>query len=153
MHRHGERFPRLTYATDPYKDFDWPGGLGALSQKGAADLYQLGLNLETRYKSMKPADGFYTQETAHHISSDKDRTKISGACMLAAFYKPHSENNYLRNNWQPVPLDIIAPLKEDYVSRPMMQCKVYLYEFIATNLSADSPSTGFEVPEVRSSFE
>lgn len=29
--RHGDRAPVQSYPLDPYKDFPWPGGYGALS--------------------------------------------------------------------------------------------------------------------------
>lgn len=79
-------------------------------------MYRLGLNLEPRYNSLKPTDGIYSQEAAHHVSSDVDRTKISGACMLAAFYKPYPEYNSMELSWQPVPM-AIYPIEEDYVSQ------------------------------------
>ena len=32
MFRHGDRTPTHTYPTDPHKDYQWPQGLGQLTQ-------------------------------------------------------------------------------------------------------------------------
>lgn len=80
-------------------------------------MYQLGLNLEPRYKSLKPADGIYTQNTANHVTSSVRRARMSGVSMLAAFYKPNFVERILPIDWQPVPLHVL-PIEEDCVSRP-----------------------------------
>lgn len=72
------------------------------------------MNLEPRYHTLKPFDGIYTQETAHAMASSPERTTMSGACMLAAFWKPYGDNNSLPIQWQAVPMEII-PASEDYV--------------------------------------
>lgn len=114
LHRHGDRTPVSTYPTDPHIDFQWPGGLGALTQVGIQQLFDLGLNIRPRYESLKPSDGIYTQETIHAVSSSPERARMSGATMLAAFWEPLENWKPLTIPWQPVPLEVI-PFKEDHV--------------------------------------
>ncbi|CAD6992310.1 unnamed protein product [Ceratitis capitata] len=60
--RHGEKTPSSFYATDPHSLHDWPGGLGALTQRGSQQAYNLGKNLRMRYYRLLPPNGIYTQQ-------------------------------------------------------------------------------------------
>lgn len=149
MHRHGDRSPVSTYPTDPYADYPWPGGLGALSQKGTRQLFDMGTHIRPRYESLKPWDGIYTAETVHAISSSPERTRMSGASLLAAFWEPYECQNSLPIPWQPVPLEVI-PAKDDYVRSATQR---FPYLVVLNTSSTDSLSSRIEMPEVRPNLQ
>ncbi|CAD7084874.1 unnamed protein product [Hermetia illucens] len=43
LFRYGDRAPAVPYPLDPYRDYPWPGGYEALSQRGAEQLHTSGL--------------------------------------------------------------------------------------------------------------
>uniref|UniRef100_A0A1B6CBF9 Acid phosphatase n=2 Tax=Clastoptera arizonana TaxID=38151 RepID=A0A1B6CBF9_9HEMI len=101
--RHGDKTPTESYASDPYKDDKfWPEGWGQLTIKGKSQMYQLGINLRTRYKRFI---GKYSLESIRVDSSDADRCLQSAAVLLAALFPP--EDSQIWNPdllWQPVPI-------------------------------------------------
>ncbi|XP_037912432.1 lysosomal acid phosphatase-like [Hermetia illucens] len=50
--RHGDRAPERGYPLDPYAEYEWLGGYGALSPKGVRELYLSGLIKSQRYASL-----------------------------------------------------------------------------------------------------
>lgn len=122
IHRHGDRTPLGTYPTDPYIDYDWPRGSGTLTERGCQQLYQLGLNTRERYGSLMNPDGVYDTANAHHVASSPERTRMSGAAMLAGFYKPRPNEGFMKIDWQPVPMTVY-PAKEDHVSHSRVKVR------------------------------
>ncbi|XP_037910679.1 lysosomal acid phosphatase-like [Hermetia illucens] len=52
LFRYGDRAPAVPYPLDPYRDYPWPGGYEALSQRGAEQLHTSGLIKSVRYSSL-----------------------------------------------------------------------------------------------------
>lgn len=51
LYRHGDRTPVQLYKTDHYTKADFPEGLGQLTNKGKARLFELGRKLRERYRN------------------------------------------------------------------------------------------------------
>lgn len=76
--------------------------------------YQLGLFLRNRY------DGFIKKvfdiEEVQVRSTDYDRTLMSAACVMAAFYRPDDESKFREDlNWVPTTIHSV-PEGDDKVS-------------------------------------
>lgn len=115
IHRHGDRSPQKSYLKDPHKDYPWSGGFGALSPKGALQMYNLGKHLRVRYEQLLPQDGLYSKDNMRVLSSQFERSMMSVESLLAGFLPPNDGMNQFPLPWQPVPVHVI-PIKEDYVS-------------------------------------
>lgn len=90
--------------------------MGALSRKGIRQMFDLGTRLRSRYHQMLPADGFYTKNEMHVVSSHLDRCLMSVESLLAGLMPPQDHGNPLPLAWQPIPVSII-PADRDYVSK------------------------------------
>lgn len=104
------------YPKDPYVNYKWPGGVGALTVKGSIEMYALGKTLRRRYSKLLPSDGVYTQERMHVMSSELERAQMSAQSLLAAFMPPASDRIALPIPWQPISVYTI-PLKDDDVRK------------------------------------
>lgn len=122
LHRHGDRSPQKSYLNDPYKDYPWPGGFGALSPKGALQLYNLGKHLRMRYGRLLPPNGLYSKDNMRVLSSYFERCLMSVESLLAGFLPPNEWMNRFPLPWQPVPVNVI-PAKEDYVRNSKKICR------------------------------
>lgn len=101
--RHGDRTPTSTYANDPYKNYDWPGGWGALTVAGKNQLYNVGSRLATYYSKLLPK--VYSPDSIYVKSSDSDRCHMSTAVALAALYPPSGTQIWNEKLlWQPIPI-------------------------------------------------
>lgn len=114
MHRHGDRSPAQSYPADPYADYQWPGGRGALSRKGASQLFNMGKHLRQRYRRLLPENGLYSQENMRVLSSYVERCLMSAESLLAGLMPPSPSENLLPIAWQPVAVNAIPP-DTDYV--------------------------------------
>lgn len=133
--RHGDRAPTELYPNDPHTAYEWPGGLGALSevmnisclrncihivnanfspQKGSLQMHQLGANLRQRYYKLLPSDGVYSKANMFVLSSAAERCLMSAASFLAGFMPPLEVRNKLPVGWQPVAINSV-PRMDDYV--------------------------------------
>lgn len=83
--------------------------------KGSSQMYTLGRALRRRYIKLLPADGVYTPERMHVMSSAVERAQISAQSLLAGFMPPPIDRNALPISWQPIPIYAI-PQKSDNVS-------------------------------------
>ncbi|XP_068210170.1 prostatic acid phosphatase-like isoform X1 [Palaemon carinicauda] len=144
MYRHGDRAPIELYPNDPHQDPSiWPDGLAQLTKKGKAMQYALGKWLRNRY------DGFVSRqwkpEEIYVRSTDVDRTLMSAACNLAAFYFPDNPDRFNgKVAWMPTPIHT-APLSNDILlsvdeSCPRIQEELELQENlpIVKNVTDDS---------------
>ncbi|MPC18817.1 Prostatic acid phosphatase [Portunus trituberculatus] len=109
LYRHGDRSPITLYPNDPHGNVSavWPMGLGQLTKKGKAMHYELGRWLRTRYDTLVGPD--WVPEELIVRSSDTDRTLMSAACNLAAFYFPKHDDERFEKHlpWMPTPIHTI----------------------------------------------
>ncbi|XP_023300387.2 lysosomal acid phosphatase [Lucilia cuprina] len=124
LFRHGEKNPSELYPNDSHATHEWPGGLGALTQKGSLQSYNLGKNLRMRYYRLLPPNGLYTQQQIRVLSSAAERCIMSANSLLAGFMPPLEHSNPLPVQWQPVPVNTI-PRKEDTLLAQKKPCAKY----------------------------
>lgn len=105
--RHGSRNPTELYPNDPHIHHHFPGGLGALTNKGSQQMYNLGKNMNLRYYRLLPSNGFYSKEDISVQSSYAERCQMSAQSFLAGFMPPLENKNPLPVVWQPVPVNPI----------------------------------------------
>ncbi|ODN05943.1 Lysosomal acid phosphatase [Orchesella cincta] len=105
--RHGDRVPEYPYPNDPFSDpSTWPEGWAQITDEGKRQEYQLGQYLRTRYGNY--LNSSYVPNQIYAVSSDTDRTIMSGMMALAGLYPTNNETNWNSTvNWQPVPLRTI----------------------------------------------
>lgn len=122
--RHGDRNPTETYPTDPYKDLKyWPGGWGALTNKGKLQMYNLGKFLRSRYKDL--VSGAYSPDRLLVRSSYNDRCLMSAGAFLAGFQPPSESEVWLPGfNWQPIPVHS-TPRSQDKLIVVKKACPQY----------------------------
>lgn len=115
IHRHGARSPIVEeqYPTDPYINYTWHGGYGALSPKGARQLYDLGCTLGPIYAHLFPPDGLYSKDNMHVSSSSEERCLNSVQNLLACFMPPKPNSNSLPIAWQSVPVTFKPPNQDN----------------------------------------
>ncbi|XP_005180743.1 venom acid phosphatase Acph-1 [Musca domestica] len=124
LFRHGEKNPSELYPNDPHVTHEWPGGLGALTQKGSLQAYNLGKNLRMRYYRLLPPNGLYTAQQVSVLSSAAERCLMSANSLLAGFMPPLEHNNPLPIEWQTVAVNSI-PRKEDTLLAQKKPCAKY----------------------------
>lgn len=123
--RHGARTPTESYPTDPYLNFNWKGGLGALTVNGIKQTYQLGRNLRLRYYRLLPPDGLYSKESIKVKSSAAERCIMSGQSFLAGFMPPLQHKSPLGAlEWQPVAINTV-PRDQDMLIAQKKPCPKY----------------------------
>ncbi|KAK2584977.1 hypothetical protein KPH14_008508 [Odynerus spinipes] len=107
--RHGDRTPTETYPADPYLNYKWPGGWGALTTKGMRQLYSVGKWIRKTYGSIV---GFkYDSATTLIRSSYADRCIMSAQSLLAGLYPPTPEEIFIPGlAWRPIP---VHPIPRD----------------------------------------
>ncbi|XP_069941978.1 prostatic acid phosphatase isoform X2 [Cherax quadricarinatus] len=115
MYRHGDRAPINLYANDPHKDPSlWPNGLSQLTERGKARHYALGKWLRNRYRGF--VNEKWIAQEVYVRSTDVDRTLMSAAVNLAAFYKLNDPKDFFEKDlpWSPAPIHT-APLSTDHL--------------------------------------
>ncbi|XP_076657121.1 putative achaete scute target 1 [Halictus rubicundus] len=101
--RHGDRTPTETYPEDPYRDYDWKDGLGALTKNGMRRMYNIGQWIREKYGSV--IGGKYESKLTMVRSSYADRCLMSAQALLAGLYPPTSDQIFVEGlNWRPVPV-------------------------------------------------
>ncbi|XP_071648410.1 lysosomal acid phosphatase-like [Temnothorax longispinosus] len=106
LFRHGDRAPTETYPKDPYINYDWPGGWGALTKKGMLQLYNVGQWIRLKYGGII---GRKFESTATLVrSSYADRCVMSAQALLAGLFVPSTEDMFVPGlAWTPVPVHSI----------------------------------------------
>ncbi|KAI5710521.1 hypothetical protein M8J75_009296 [Diaphorina citri] len=108
--RHGNRAPLVHYKNDPYKG-KFPDGVGQLTKKGKANMYQKGKVLRKMY------DGFigrnFRSDELYCTSTSSDRTLMTAQVVLAGMYPPVDSYHHLDPHlaWQPIPVHEDSPDK------------------------------------------
>lgn len=102
--RHGDRNPTETYNNDPYKNYEWPEGWGALTKKGMRQMYTLGQWIRKEFGWI--TDNKYSRETTIANSSYSERCIMSTQALLAGLYL--EENAFVDGlPWRPIPIHYI----------------------------------------------
>ncbi|KAJ6638288.1 Lysosomal acid phosphatase [Pseudolycoriella hygida] len=122
--RHGNRSPTELYPYDPHINYEWPGGLGSLSDKGSLQMLNLGKNLKVRYYKLIPSNGRYSKDNMYVVSSAAERCIMSAASFVAGFLPPLENRNELPISWQPVPINSI-PRDRDHILAQKKPCPRY----------------------------
>ncbi|XP_055384870.1 lysosomal acid phosphatase [Condylostylus longicornis] len=124
LFRHGDRTPTELYPKDPHSSYEWPGGLGALTQKGSLQMYNLGKNLKLRYYRLLPKNSLYSKQEMYVHSSAAERCLMSAQSLLAGFLPPLEHQNILPIPWQPIAINLTARL-DDAILAQKKPCKRY----------------------------
>lgn len=103
LFRHGDRTPTETYPKDPYINYTWPSGWGALTKKGMLQLYNLGQWIRSEYGAVI---GNKFESSAMLVrSTDADRCIMSAQALLARLFLPDLEDRFVPGlEWRPVPI-------------------------------------------------
>uniref|UniRef100_A0A182PV94 Acid phosphatase n=1 Tax=Anopheles epiroticus TaxID=199890 RepID=A0A182PV94_9DIPT len=122
--RHGDRSPTEFYPNDPHRNHHWTGGLGALSEKGSQQMYQLGKLLRPRYYRLLPPNGLYSKEHMTIVSSYAERCIMSAQSFIAGFLPPLENTNPLPIPWQPAAVNVL-PRDRDTILAQKQPCPRY----------------------------
>lgn len=136
VHRNGHRTPEGTYPKDPYLGVSWPGGEGALTQKGSKQMFEHGQKLRLRYSRLVKGDGLYSYHNINIRSSSSERAIMSAQSFMAGFLPPMTANNLLPIWWQPTAVTSISQEQDNLIhfTRP---CARYDKEY--ANLLKNPP--------------
>uniref|UniRef100_A0A182JTA2 MADF domain-containing protein n=1 Tax=Anopheles christyi TaxID=43041 RepID=A0A182JTA2_9DIPT len=124
IYRHGDRSPTEFYLNDPHRNHQWTGGLGALSEKGSQQMYQLGKLLRPRYYRLLPPNGLYSKEHMTIVSSYAERCIMSAQSFIAGFLPPLENTNPLPIPWQPAAVNVL-PRDRDTILAQKQPCPRY----------------------------
>ncbi|XP_073992396.1 venom acid phosphatase Acph-1-like isoform X2 [Rhodnius prolixus] len=126
LFRHGDRTPTFSYPTDPYINWSWPDGAGALTNKGKSQMYQLGKFLRTFYSNYL-RDTYNSKELVVK-SSYAARCQMSAAALLAGLYPPKGSQIWNEDLlWQPIPVNPI-PREMDNLIVARVPCSAFTEE-------------------------
>ncbi|XP_059049195.1 lysosomal acid phosphatase-like [Achroia grisella] len=123
LFRHGARTPTHTYKSDPYKNYQWPNGLGSLTNTGKLQLYELGKKYRNYYANFIPEE--YYEKDVYIRSSDASRCLMSAYTFLAGLYPPTEQQMWHPEMlWQPIPVHAL-PRNLDNIVAATKQCKAW----------------------------
>ncbi|KAL6445224.1 hypothetical protein ACFW04_002234 [Cataglyphis niger] len=106
LFRHGDRTPTETYPKDPYINYSWPDGWGALTKRGMLQLYDVGQWIREEYGAI--IGNKFESATTLVRSSYADRCIMSAQALLASLFTPSPEDMFLPGlAWTPVPVHSI----------------------------------------------
>ncbi|KAH9638955.1 hypothetical protein HF086_005036 [Spodoptera exigua] len=139
LFRHGARTPVESYNSDPYKNYQWPEGLGGLTNAGKLQLYELGKKYRSYYANFIPEE--YYDKDVFVRSSDKSRCLMSAYTFLAGLYPPTERQLWHPElPWQPVPVHSL-PKELDNSMRSVVPVD-FLYSTLLSEQEA-----GLKLPE------
>ncbi|CAD7084877.1 unnamed protein product [Hermetia illucens] len=144
LFRHGDRAPTLPYRFDPYREYPWPGGYGALSQKGAEQLYASGFIKSIRYSSLISAD-------CDTKAVDLDKILVlSSSVQRCVDSVTNFLNGFVRGEWPSSLINVIPGDKDEMLGVPGKWCPKY-GKILVTGPPLDDPEfkkvIDFESPE------
>ncbi|XP_032513529.2 prostatic acid phosphatase-like [Danaus plexippus] len=121
--RHGARTPISSYKSDPFKNYQWPDGLGSLTNVGKLQLYELGKKYRSYYANFIPEE--YFERDVFVRSSDRSRCMMSAYTFLAGLYPPSERQMWHPEiPWQPIPVHSL-PAHLDNIVAATKPCKVW----------------------------
>ncbi|CAK1548625.1 unnamed protein product [Leptosia nina] len=137
LFRHGARAPVSSYKSDPFKNYQWPDGLGSLTNAGKVQLYELGRKYRMYYANFIPEE--YQEKDVYIRSSDSSRCLMSAYTFLAGLYPP-SERQIWHPEllWQPIPVHSL-PRELDNVVAATKSCNSWktMYQALLAENNAD----------------
>ncbi|XP_058792299.1 prostatic acid phosphatase-like isoform X2 [Phymastichus coffea] len=108
--RHGDRNPTETYPKDPYVNYSWPGGWGALTKKGMLQMYTLGQWIHKEYGWI--TDNKYAASSTIVNSSYSDRCIMSTQALLAGLYR--EEDAFVEGlPWRPIAVHYVPRFMDE----------------------------------------
>ncbi|XP_068628776.1 lysosomal acid phosphatase-like [Battus philenor] len=137
LFRHGARTPTSNYKSDPFKNYQWPDGLGSLTNAGKLQMYELGKKYRSYYANFIPEE--YYDKDIYVKSSDKSRCLMSAYTFLAGLYPPTERQLWHPEiPWQPIPVHSL-PRDLDNIVAQTKPCKVSkaMYEELLNEKNAD----------------
>ncbi|VVC88655.1 unnamed protein product [Leptidea sinapis] len=135
--RHGARTPVSSYKSDPYKNYQWPNGLGSLTNTGKLQMYELGSKYRSYYANFIPEE--YHDKDVYIRSSDKSRCMMSAYTFLAGLYPPTERQMWHPElAWQPIPVHSL-PREIDNIVAGTKSCKLWkrMYDEILAEKDSD----------------
>ncbi|RVE42758.1 hypothetical protein evm_012582 [Chilo suppressalis] len=139
--RHGARNPTHSYKSDPFKNYQWPDGLGSLTNHGKLQLYELGKKYRSYYANFINEE--YYEKDVYIRSSDKSRCMMSAYTFLAGLFPPTERQMWHPEiPWQPIPVHSL-PRELDNIVAGTKECKVWktMYEELLAEKNADPKFT------------
>ncbi|XP_022121885.2 prostatic acid phosphatase isoform X1 [Pieris rapae] len=139
--RHGARAPVSSYKSDPFKNYQWPDGLGSLTNAGKLQLYELGRKYRSYYANFIPEE--YQEKDVYIRSSDSSRCLMSAYTFLAGLYPPYERQIWHPEIlWQPIPVHSL-PRQLDNLVAATKPCKSWkrMYQELLAEKNADSKYT------------
>jgi len=110
--RHGDRTPFANIEKSKYK---WNTGYGQLTPIGMNEEFELGTKLRKRYiEDLKLLKANYVDDSIYAVSSDTNRTILSGECVLMGMYPPgtgpvlENKKPALPYKIQPIPIRTVS---------------------------------------------
>lgn len=145
--RHGDRNPTESYPTDPYNDLKyWPGGWGALTNKGKLQMFKLGKYLRSRYSEILGET--YSPERLLVRSSYADRVIMSAGALLAGLQPPSPSEIWLPGfNWHPIPIHS-TPRSLDQLITVKKKCPRYEKELQEAYQSEEITNMNSDIAEL-----
>ncbi|KAL4721061.1 hypothetical protein ACJJTC_003348 [Scirpophaga incertulas] len=135
--RHGARTPTTTYKSDPFKNYQWPDGLGSLTNVGKLQLYELGKKYRNYYANFINEE--YYDKDVYVQSSDASRCLMSAYTFLAGLYPPTERQMWHPEiPWQPIPVHSL-PRDLDNVVAGTKSCQVWdsMYRALLAEKNSD----------------
>ncbi|CAD7084879.1 unnamed protein product [Hermetia illucens] len=134
LFRHGDRSPTMSYPLDPYRDYPWPGGYGALSERGSEEMYGSGLIKSTRYSSLLSIDC----DSDAACTVDFDNILVFSSAVPRCVESAESFlDGFLRVDWPSDLINVIPQNQDEILAIPGKLCPKY-ESIIATGPSLDS---------------
>lgn len=130
LYRHGDRTPAAFYPKDPYNHtYDWPVGLGELSNTGKNQHYKFGQWLRSRYdEDFLPKA--YSEQNIYVRSTNVGRTIASALSNLAGMFPPAGEQVWNKAiAWQPIPVHNVPAEYDWLLGVHLPSCPVYEKEY------------------------
>ncbi|CAD7084875.1 unnamed protein product [Hermetia illucens] len=128
LFRHGDRAPVLTYPMDPHREYPWPGGYEALSQRGADQLYTSGFIKSTRYSSLFPSN--CDSKSTNTIDLDQ-MLVLSSSVERCVDSVTNFLNGFIRGEWPSSLINVIPPDRDEMLAVPGKSCPKYENSVIA----------------------
>ncbi|CAD7084867.1 unnamed protein product [Hermetia illucens] len=135
LFRHGDRSPGMSYPLDPYHDYPWPGGYGALSPRGYRELYGSGLIKSTRYSSLLSIHC----DTDATCNMDFNKILVLSSAIQRCVDSAESLlNGFVRANWPSNLINVIPQNQDEMLAAPGKPCPNY-EDIMTTGISLNDP--------------